>query len=90
MFGHYNITNKSDLKNASIELPNFIKNTSKNLSRKPYGHKVYAFGRNQEKESEKPNSFFSGAAARDRTGTGVAPREILSLLRLPISPQRHA
>jgi hypothetical protein len=33
--------------------------------------------------------FISGAADRNRTGTTVARREILSLLRLPISPQRH-
>ncbi len=30
-----------------------------------------------------------GAADRNRTGTGVAPRGILSPLRLPIPPQRH-
>jgi hypothetical protein len=34
-------------------------------------------------------SLISGAADRNRTGTTVARREILSLLRLPISPQRH-
>ena len=30
-----------------------------------------------------------GAADRNRTGTGVAPRGILSPLRLPIPPQRR-
>jgi hypothetical protein len=34
-------------------------------------------------------AFICGAADRDRTGTTVARREILSLLRLPIPPQRH-
>ena len=34
-------------------------------------------------------SLKSGAADRDRTGTTVAHREILSLLRLPVPPQRH-
>ncbi len=33
--------------------------------------------------------YYCGAADRNRTGTTVARREILSLLRLPIPPQRH-
>jgi hypothetical protein len=42
----------------------------------------------QKKIGSKAN-LFCGAADRDRTGTTVARREILSLLRLPIPPQRH-
>ncbi len=44
----------------------------------------------EEGKAEDINSLTSGAADRNRTGTTVARREILSLLRLPIPPQRHA
>ena len=30
-----------------------------------------------------------GAASRNRTGTGITSRGILSPLRLPVSPSRH-
>ena len=44
----------------------------------------------EAKKNRQSSRFFFGAAARDRTGTTVARREILSLLRLPVPPQRHA
>lgn len=46
--------------------------------------------RQQIKKDRKETGLFCGAADRDRTGTTVARREILSLLRLPIPPQRRA
>lgn len=34
--------------------------------------------------------MFRSAEGRNRTGMGRKPRQILSLLRLPVSPPRHA
>lgn len=35
------------------------------------------------------SQFYGGADDRNRTGTVVSNREILSLLRLPVSPRPH-
>ncbi len=91
IFDRYNIVNEEDLKRASEKVVELHQEAAARIERKKTGTisgTVEIFESEREK-SEEAKPLKSGAADRNRTGTPVAQRGILSPLRLPIPPQRH-
>ncbi len=104
VFDRYNIVNEADLEAATAKIMEYHRTLEVQIDkRKPYlrastGSKVVSNADScnnidcpENNDGGKRIDILDryGAADRGRTDTTVARREILSLLRLPVPPQRH-